>query len=295
MGYTTKNKIGKVISVFSDANGVGATSTTAAMVATALSCKGKKVLLITMDHDTMDAVSYLTDSVVETTLDDLMILANSNGLTKTSDFDTYVYSLSESLDAVRGSSKFDRLSGDPADCMMNIIDLAQYRYHFVVVDIQGRSSQTARTVMNESDLVIYAIGQSVKQLDNLVDDRIFDPEMMNEEAYAMFVATNYTERDFLNVKTMEKRLKQSGFYVISHDEDVMKSSSLKNLYPVVAKATNGGGGGGFLGFGKKKGGDTLSTELGAITDVIMSSLVEPDEEPKYGRRHKRKFNTESED
>ena len=295
MGYTTKNKIGKVISVFSDANGVGATSTTAAMVATALSCKGKKVLLITMDHDTMDAVSYLTDSVVETTLDDLMILANSNGLTKTSDFDTYVYSLSESLDAVRGSSKFDRLSGDPADCMMNIIDLAQYRYHFVVVDIQGRSSQTARTVMNESDLVIYAIGQSVKQLDNLVDDPIFDPEMMNEEAYAMFVATNYTERDFLNVKTMEKRLKQSGFYVISHDEDVMKSSSLKNLYPVVAKAANGGGSGGFLGFGKKKGGDTLSMELGAITDVIMSSLVEPDEEPKYGRRHKRKFNTESED
>ena len=48
MGYTTKNKIGKVISVFSDANGVGATSTTAAMVATALSCKGKKVLLSTM-------------------------------------------------------------------------------------------------------------------------------------------------------------------------------------------------------------------------------------------------------
>lgn len=287
MGYTTKNKIGKVISVFSDANGAGGCSTTAAMVATALSCRGQKVLLITMDHDTMDAVSYLTDSVTETTLDDLMILANSNGLTRTSDFDTYVYSLSDTLDAVRGSSKFDRLSGDPADCIMNIIDLAQYRYHFVVVDIEGRYSQTARTVMNESDLVIYCVGQSSKQLENLIEDRIFDPEIMSEDVYAMFIATNYVERGFLDVKSIEKKIKQSGFHVISHDEDVMKSSSLRNLYPVIEKAMSGKSGGGF--FGRKKVESPLSQELNEITDLIMGSLKAPEEEPGYGKRRKRKF------
>ena len=282
MGYTTKQKIGKMISVFSDANGTGGCSTTAAMLATALSCRGQKVLLITMDHDTMDAVSYLTDAVRETTLDDLLILANSNGLSQAADFDTYVYSLSETLDAVRGSKKFDRLSGDTAECIMNIVDLAQYRYHFIVIDIEGKFSQTAQVIMNESDLVVYCVGQSIKQIENMVEDRIFSDELMSDEALTLVVATNYTERPFLDLKFMEKKLKQSGIHVISHDEDVLKSSALKNLYPVIEKAMRGVKSGGF--FNRKKEESPLSAELNAIADIILENMKESEEEEKPGKR-----------
>lgn len=290
MAYATKNKIGKIITVFSDARGVGCNSTTAAILAAGLAARGKKVLLLTTDPDSMDAVSYLSDQAMgDTTLDDMMLLANSNGLTKVSDFDNYVIGLSDSLDAARGSSKFERLPGDTAECLLNIIDLAQYRYHFIVLDLQGRFTQVARTMMEESHLVVYSIGQSAKQIDNLIEDRVLDPDVMNEEAYAMFIAANYEERDFLNVKWMEKKLKQTGFYTISHDEQVMKSGSLKNLYPLVEKAVGGGGKGGFFGFGGKKTASAFSSEVSAIIDLIMESLIDPEEEVTASGRKRKKF------
>lgn len=291
MAYATKNKIGKIITVFSDARGVGCNSTTAAILAAGLAARGKKVLLLTTDPDSMDAVSYLSDQAMgDTTLDDMMLLANSNGLTKVSDFDNYVIGLSDSLDAARGSSKFERLPGDTTDCLLNIIDLAQYRYHFIVVDLQGRFTQTARVLMEEAQLVVYSIGQNLKQIDNLVEDHVLDPDVMNEDAYAMFIAANYVDREFLNVKYMEKRLKQTGFYTISHDEQVLKSSSQKNLYPLVEKAVSGGKGGGLFGFGGKKSSSVFADEVSGIINLIMESLVDPEDEVTASGRKRRKFN-----
>lgn len=273
--YSTMEKKGKLIAVWSDAVGVGAVSTTAAMVAAGLASREKSTLILSTDRGPFDGVSISSDLAVENLMDDLVILASSGGIRSEEDFTPYVQKLSDYLCCLKGSNEFSKISVSAAEALHRILDMALYIYDFVVVDVYGDRSAISDRILEDADLVLFCVSQNRKHMAQLVADGIFTSYL--NDSTAMLVVTRYQIYDFLTLKHMEKLLGTGGFYTLSDDDEIHKAVCAQNVADYVFRNINGTNKG--LLIKKKVEPPVVMEELGVILNDILELFKEEEEKP----------------
>lgn len=281
--YATMEKKGKLIAVWSDAIGVGAVSTTAALVAAGLASKEKSTLILSTDKGPYDGVAISSDLAVENLMDDLVILASSGGIRSEADFTPYVQKLSDFLSCLKGSNEFNKISVSATEAIHRILDMALYLYDFVVVDVYGERSAISDQIIQDADLVLCCISQNRKHMSRLVSEGIFSSYL--EDKTAMLIVTKYQIYDFLTLKQMEKLLGAGGFYTLSEDDEIHKAVCSQNVADYVFKNINGASKGILI---KKHMEPSIPMEeLNVIlNDIIELFTEEEEDEPKsfFGRK-----------
>lgn len=281
--YSTLEKRGKVIAVWSDAIGVGATSTTAALVAAGLATEDKKVLIFSTDHGPYDGVSVSSDLPTGTLMDDLVILATSGGIRSPEDFTPYVQQLSDNLFCLKGSNEFGKISVSASDALHRIIDMATYIYDVIVVDVFGGRSGITDQIIADSDLVMLCLSQNKKHLSKIASDSVINSYL--DDKTAMLVVAKYQIYDFFTLKHMEKLLNTGGFYTLSDDDEIHRAVCDQNVADYVFRNITGATKG--LLVRKKQEPSVAMSELKAILTDILDLFKEEEEEPPktlFGRK-----------
>lgn len=281
--YTTMEKKGKLIAVWGDATGVGAVSTTAALVASGLATREKKTLILSTDKGPFDGVSICSDLAVENLMDDLVLLASSGGLRSEKDFTPYVQELSEYLSCLKGSNDFGKISVSATESIQRILEMSLYIYDFVVVDVQGERTAISDQIIFMADLVMCCIPQNRKYMDQMVQQNLFSAYL--DEKTVMLVVTKYQVYDFLTLKHMEKLMGVSGFYTLSEDDEIHKAVCNQNVADYVFRNINGSTKGLLI---KKKTEPSISMEElnGILDDILDLFTKKPETKPGFFGRKK---------
>lgn len=267
--YTTNVKVGRSIAVYGVRPNTG-TSTLAAMTASLLAARGERTLLLSTDSDIpYDAVSMLSDEITENHLDELTVLENSNGLAP-GRMDDYVTFLTDNLGFLRASTNMTRLTKNPARTISNIIDIACYDFHYVVVDIGFAATQYANAVIQSCDMVMHTLGQDPKSISAAAD--IYKHNGFGKDKLVVPIVVNFRDDVPANTDAMAKQLGVDEVFAIYHDDDVYKAGAGRKTASYVHKGVKKKGG--FLGLRKKKNEDdtTAVDELGRVCDLIVGAL-----------------------
>lgn len=283
--YTSREKVGRIIAVWSDAVGMGNNSTTAALIASQLASQkpaSKKILMLSTDKGPYDGVSLLNPMIQDNAMDDLILLAAIGGLKSEQDFNPYVFRAGDHLDVLKCSNDFNRLSTDSITAYRNILSFAATIYDYVIVDIYGGLLPMSSAILRDSDLVILCVSQNPKHLDTIINDEVLTKNEMLQDKSAVVVITDYKPMEHFDLKELEKMLGWKGLLTISESYGVNAAASRRNLLFFVESGYSGKKGFASI-FSKNKVKDTdstLSEELSTIVDIIVQETSQEDAE--YG-------------
>lgn len=166
--YSTKTKTAKVIAVWSDSSGLGATSTTAAMIASALTAStgdGRQVLMMSTDSGPYDGVQILSPAIPSSqTMGNLLLMAMAGGLQSDTDFTSFVLNVGEGLYALQPNSDLTRMGDEAVKAYRQIIDHASTLYDYIVIDVAGAQDAMSSMVLSKADVVLVCVSQNMKHI-----------------------------------------------------------------------------------------------------------------------------------
>lgn len=252
--------------------GIGATSTTASLIASGLASENKKTLIFSTDLGPFDGVSITSDLAKENLMDDLVILASSGGVRTEEDFTPYVTPLSESLYCLKGTNDFAKLSISAVEAIHRITEMALCIYDYVVVDVYGERTPLSDQLIQESNLVVMCIAENRKHLAKLVKTHTFSSYLENKNT--MLVLTKYQTYDFMTIKQVEHLSGEKGFYTLSEDDEIHKAVCCQNVADYVFRNISGASKGLFSK--SKQEASIAMTELKTILADIEELFQEED-------------------
>lgn len=273
--YSTRTKIADIITVWSDINGHGATSTTAALIASRLAVGEKKqkdkrkVLMLSTDPGPGDGVQILSPVVGNIrTMDNLILLATAGGLNSIDDFEAFVIKVDDNLDVMRSTNDFSRISSEPIAAYRKILDFAATIYDFIIIDAAGELNPLVTMLLKKSDLVVLCASQNVKHIERFIEDNITTSLPVLEDKNCAVVVTRYSPLPYLDAKKVCKMIDCDDVFTLSEDVSIHKSGSLCSLHGFIVDLY-GGDEGLFGKFSKRKARDSATAdELDSIASVI---------------------------
>lgn len=283
--YSTRTKIGDIITVWSDVNGHGATSTTAALIASRLAVAEKdkkdkrRVLMLSTDPGPGDGVQILSPVVQDVrTMDNLILLATAGGLKTNEDFNAFVIKVGDNLDIMRSTNDFTRISSEPIAAYRKILDFAASIYDYVVIDAAGPLNVLTSMLLQKSDLVILCVSQNVKHIGCLAEDHVTTSLPIMENKNCAVVVTRYSPLPYLNANRVCEMISCDDAFTLSEDVEVHRHGCMNTLFGYVSNLYKKNTG--FLGkLSKHKVNDsTIADELDAIATVIYELHTSPDED-----------------
>lgn len=283
--YSTRTKIGDIITVWSDVNGHGATSTTAALIASRLAVGEKdqknkrKILMLSTDAGPGDGVQILSPIVQDVrTMDNLILLATAGGLNTNEDFEAFVVKVGENLDVMRSTNDFSRISSEPISAYRKILDFAASIYDFIVIDAAGPLTSFVNMLLKKSDLVVLCVSQDMKHIGRFVADNVTTSLPVLEDKNCAVVVTRYSPLPYLDIKKVCKLISCEDAYTLSEDVEIHKSSCAVSLYGYISDLY--GGSTGFFGkFGKRNAQESVvANELDVLAEVVYGLHDKPSEE-----------------
>lgn len=213
--------MGQLIASWSPIQGKsGVTTTTAVLATLAAITKPYASLLINASNNPNVLEKYVkdnksNDAVFSEGIAGLKRLLNSNLLTPDSlpDYaDNIVY---KKLDLILGS-KLDEVQ------VTKLLQNAINAYEFVWVDLKTGDNPTGKIILEQADLVLVHLPQSLYDIENVLADIKNKPEIADK---SLFIIGNYDDNANLTVKNIKRLLKvKNSFYSISY------SSTLKNAF-----------------------------------------------------------------
>lgn len=249
--YINKLKVGDIILVSGFRPCVG-TSTAAAIIAADLAYRGEKTLLITMDADIpYDAVSLLSDDVMDNHLDEMVVLENSNGLTD-ENIEDYVTAVTDTLFYCRGSSRIGRMTKDPVSTLNHIMDIACYQFRYVVLDMGYENVTDPKQFYARGNVVVNILSQDLKSQKQAKD--YYKMDQFGADMYVVPVIADFHEALPADDGFYEKELKMDCVFAMNNDPEVYAACAKRDIANFVYKnlKMKKGGGGGLFG-GRKKG------------------------------------------
>lgn len=274
--YTSRAKTGDVISVWSDINGHGATSTTAALLAARLALGAdpkdkddkRKVLLLSTDPGPGDGVQIVSPAVQnDHSMDTLLLLASAGGLKSDEDFDSFTIHASSELDLMRSSNDFRRISADPINAYRKVLDYAATIYDYVVIDVAGAINPMVAMLLKQSDFVLLTVSQNLKHIERMQNDNVTTTLPALKDKDCGVVITRYSPLPYLDVKKVCKLLECDDAFTLSEDMEVHKHACLHAIKDYVSGLYSDGKGlKGFLG---KKGEES---PVGGELDVLANTI-----------------------
>lgn len=264
--YKSHFRVGRLITVYGCRPRVG-TSTMAALIAASMADRGEKTLLITTDSDIPDdAVSILSSDIETNSLDELVVLETSNGLTD-ENLKDYVTGLNDNLFYLRTSAKLTKLTKDPARTIDHIVEKACYDYAYVVLDLSSDSGSYAMPVLAKSDLVVLTIGQDHKSMMRARD--IYHAGGFGDDHFLVPVMTGYVDGLFPSAKTVEKLTKADRLFQVDFSDRIANMAYDRDLANFVPKPTKRR----FLNWGKDDAEESLAhAQLAELCDLIQQAL-----------------------
>lgn len=288
--YGNKLKVGDIIVVSGFRPCVGA-STAAAMIAATLACKGEKTLLLTTDPgQPYDAASMLSDDIIDSHLDDMILLENSNGLNE-GNIQDYVTQVTENLSYCRPSGKITRMAKDPEMSLNHIMDIACYQYRFVVLDLGYSMTIDPMRIYNKANLVVNVLGQDPKSVNYAKE--YYKQDNFGKDKFVVPVIADFHEDLPVDDGYYEKALKFDCVFAMNHDAAMYAACQKRDIATFVQKgmkqrAAAVKSGGGIGRFKKSKepdvpvqdevtGGNPTVNGYSMVCDKIMGALVHVDE------------------
>ncbi len=285
--YKNNLKIGDIILVSGLRPGVG-TSTSAAMLASVLSARGEKTLLLSLDSDVpFDAASLLSDDAADDHLDEMVVLENSNGLND-SNIQDYVTFITENLAYSKSSTKISRLTKDPARTINHIMDIACYQFRFVVLDMGYANIVDPSLYYEKASLVLFHLTQDGKGVATARD--YFKQEPFGDNMYVVPLIANFVEELSFDDAYFEKLLKFDCVFAMNHDPELFDMCNKRDIANFCIKNIKEKTSGGKQGlFGRKKkmavdGDVEINPSVNGynfIADKVLECLVH--EEPEEGK------------
>ena len=272
--YEQSFKFGKAIIVCGSRPCVG-TSTAAAMMAATFANGGDKTLLLSTDcKHPMDAISLLSDTVVENYMDEMVALENSSGL-NAENFSDYVSHAADNLAYTRLSTKLGTITRDVTRTLSHIIDVACHIYHYVLLDLDYPSAIYLHKLSEQVNLVTYLFGQDFR---SLAAAKALQAQERGQDSDAVMlpVLMNYLSDLPMDDSTFAKAVCADSALIIEHDPEMFKAAQKRELADFVFRSGNKTGLKGF--FKKKSASDepesTVFASVSAICGLIKAVLNE---------------------
>lgn len=223
--YSARPKIGKVIAVWSCINGLGSTSTTAAMIASRLSASGpedRRVLMYSTDSGPYGGAQILSPAVQDNnTMGNLLLVTLAGGLQSDADLKSFTIGLTKNLDALCSSGK--AISDETVSAYRKMIDRAATLYDYVVVDAAGELDAMTSMVLAKADIVMLCVSQNMKHLTTLNQKKVTTTLPVLADKNCGVIITRYSPLPYLDTKQVCKMLSCSDVFLLSEDMAIHKN------------------------------------------------------------------------
>ena len=237
--YSTKTKTAKVIAVWSDSSGLGATSTTAAMIASALTAStrdGRQVLMMSTDPGPYDGVQILSPAIPSSqTMGNLLLMAMAGGLQTDTDFTSFVLNVGEGLYALQPNSDLARMGDEAVKAYRQIIDHASTLYDYIVIDVAGAQDAMSSMVLSKADVALICVSQNMKHIKLLQQDRIFTSFPALRDKDCGVIITRYSPLPYLDEKKVCKMLSCNDAFILTEDIEIHKAACSCMLHDYISK------------------------------------------------------------
>lgn len=237
--YSTKTKTAKVIAVWSDSNGLGATSTTAALIASALTAcagDGRQVLMMSTDSGPYDGVQILSPAIPSSqTMGNLLLMAMAGGLQSDTDFTSFVLNVGEGLYALQPNSDLARMGDEAVKAYRQIIDHASTLYDYIVIDVAGAQDAMSSMVLSKADIILVCVSQNMKHIKTLQQDRIFTSFPALRDKYCGVIITRYSPLPYLDEKKVCKMLSCNDAFILTEEVEIHKAACSCMLHDYISK------------------------------------------------------------
>lgn len=237
--YSTKTKTAKVIAVWSDSNGLGATSTTAALIASALTAcagDGRQVLMMSTDSGPYDGVQILSPAIPSSqTMGNLLLMAMAGGLQSDTDFTSFVLNVGEGLYALQPNSDLARMGDEAVKAYRKIIDHASTLYDYIVIDVAGAQDAMSSMVLSKADIILVCVSQNMKHIKTLQQDRIFTSFPALRDKYCGVIITRYSPLPYLDEKKVCKMLSCNDAFILTEEVEIHKAACSCMLHDYISK------------------------------------------------------------
>ena len=237
--YSTKTKTAKVIAVWSDSNGLGATSTTAALIASALTAcagDGRQVLMMSTASGPYDGVQILSPAIPSSqTMGNLLLMAMAGGLQSDTDFTSFVLNVGEGLYALQPNSDLARMGDEAVKAYRQIIDHASTLYDYIVIDVAGAQDAMSSMVLSKADIILVCVSQNMKHIKTLQQDRIFTSFPALRDKYCGVIITRYSPLPYLDEKKVCKMLSCNDAFILTEEVEIHKAACSCMLHDYISK------------------------------------------------------------
>ena len=237
--YSTKTKTAKVIAVWSDSNGLGATSTTAALIASALTAcagDGRQVLMMSTDSGPYDGVQILSPAIPSSqTMGNLLLMAIAGGLQSDTDFTSFVLNVGEGLYALQPNSDLARMGDEAVKAYRQIIDHASTLYDYIVIDVAGAQDAMSSMVLSKADIILVCVSQNMKHIKTLQQDRIFTSFPALRDKDCGVIITRYSPLPYLDEKKVCKMLSCNDAFILTEEVEIHKAACSCMLHDYISK------------------------------------------------------------
>ena len=173
----SNEQMGRVIAFWSPIHRQGATSTTAALIASFIAEKignekdGGKVLVMSNElFGSFTAGDYLTSEDMPDGLTEVVVLSNCGNLKTYEDIYNNTFSGVENLDILSNNKKNSSLtSSDIEKEIKNILNVAKTGYKYIIVDcVAGKHDIATLSILKRCDIIVVCMPQDRHIIDNWI-------------------------------------------------------------------------------------------------------------------------------